>query len=78
MPWNTKLARPVMVKNGPTLKALRDVRAYALELSPYRTSATAWRRTMELLLEAAENGKPEAVTTQLETALFLEGNLKLG
>jgi hypothetical protein len=33
---------------------------------------------MELLLEAAENGKPEAVTTQLETALFLEGNPKLG
>jgi len=78
MPWNTKLARSVTVKGGPTLKALRDVRAYALELSPYRASATAWRRTLELLLDAAESGETAAVTQQLEAALFLEGKLKLG
>jgi hypothetical protein len=65
------------VKDGPNLATVAHVRAYALELTPERAARNEWQHTMTLLLEASDCGEMQALTWQLEVALFLEGKLVL-
>jgi hypothetical protein len=71
--WSALLARPISVKDGPMLRTLHDVHAFVLGEPKSIQERRAWRRAYELLLAAAEHGGDiEAVTSQVEAALFLE------
>jgi hypothetical protein len=71
--WSADLARPIAVKGGPTLRTLREARDFMLDQPEHIQQRRSWQRAAELLLEAAENGADvEAVTKQVELALFLE------
>jgi hypothetical protein len=72
--WSAPLARPVGVNGGPELRTLADARAYVLtlpELDP------RWQSVARKLLIACQDGQVEAVTRQLEFALFVAGKLVL-
>ncbi len=74
--WSARLTRPISVKNGPVLRTLHDVRIFILD-QPERTQEH-WQKACDLMLAAAEHrGVVEAVTRQVEAALFLEARLVL-
>jgi hypothetical protein len=76
--WSTSLARPIMVKDGPTLRTLHDVRAFMLGLPEGIQLRQSWQKAAELLIAAADgNGDVDATTRQTELALFLEAKLGL-
>jgi hypothetical protein len=71
--WSAPLARPIIVKDGPTLRTLHDVRAFMLGLPEATQQGQSWQKAAELLLEASNHaGVSEALTRQVERALFLE------
>lgn len=74
--WCAPLARPVLVRDGPKLIMLADVRLFILDwLSPESQAAPVWRRVCEDLLAAARSGNADALTIALETALLIDGRL---
>jgi hypothetical protein len=75
--WSRSLARPIGVKGGPELRTLDDARAYLLTLSAGEQNEPRWQSAARKLLEACENGEVEAVTRQLEFALFMSARLVL-
>jgi hypothetical protein len=76
--WSARLARPISVKNGPTLRTPADAREFLLGEPEGIQERQAWQKAAELLLAAAEQGGDVAVATkQVELALFLEARLVL-
>lgn len=78
--WRSRLPTPIQVKNDDPLCTLHDARAMILALPKGEQHRTAWQHAAELLLVAADSGKPadiEAATVQVSNALFLCGKLKL-
>jgi hypothetical protein len=75
MPWDKKLSRPLMLKNGERLETLSDVRSLFLERFATVTHNAALAYAGELLLKAAETGKRAdivAATDQIERVLRRE------
>jgi hypothetical protein len=71
------LARPIGVKGGPELRTLADAREYILALSEGEAKEPRWQSAARKLLEACESGEVEAVTRQIEFALFVGAQLVL-
>ena len=60
--WLSKLARPLVVKGGPVLLTLSDVRAFMLDRLPEWHHRRSRQLTAELLLTAAKDpGEIEVV-----------------
>ena len=70
-----KLTRPLVTKDGGTLRTLLDARAYMLALSKQRETSARWRRAAELLLAEAD---VDAVGKQIELALAYYAKLDVG
>jgi hypothetical protein len=73
MPWNKRLSRPLVLKDGARLETLSDVRALFLDRFSTITHSDPIAYAGELLLRAAETGKRadiEAATEQIERALM--------
>ena len=75
--WSALLTCLVEVKEGPTLTTLADAWTYVLSLPASRQTRKAWQHASALMVEAAKSGETEAVTTQLELALIMDGRLVL-
>ena len=76
--WTAKLTRTIILKDGPILHTLADVRAFILNGPEHIQECQAWQHTAQLLLDAAEDaGRIEDATRQVEFALFLEERLVL-
>ena len=74
--WLSKLARPLVVKGGPVLLTLSDVRAFMLDRLPEWHHRRSRQLTAELLLTAAKDpGEIEACTQQIEWAPVPSGEL---
>ena len=74
--WRAHLTRPVRVKNGPTLRTLKDLRAFILSEPKAAQERKIWQCASKLLLAAAERDRDiGAVTEKVELALFLDGKL---
>jgi hypothetical protein len=71
-PWSTRLARPIDVIGGPTLRTLAEARAFMVAMPQGDQLRTAWQRAAELILAAANGGSVAAVTRQVELALFMQ------
>jgi hypothetical protein len=72
MPWDKKLSRPLVLKDGARLEILSDVRALFLDRFSTITHSDPIAYAGELLLRAAETGKRadiEAATEQIERVL---------
>jgi len=67
-----KLTRPLPTKDGGTLRTVLDARAYMLRLSKDRERSARWQKAAQLLLAKAD---VDAVSRQLELALFYDGKL---
>jgi hypothetical protein len=71
--WTAPLLRPIRLKDGTDFHSLGDAARFVLALPHHYQECNSWRRTSELLMEAAERGgSVEAATVQFELALFLE------
>src|SRR5215510_5050457 len=70
-----KLTRPLVTKDGGTLRTVLDARAYVLRLSKDRERSARWQRAAQLILAKADVG---AVSRQLELALLYDGKLDVG
>jgi hypothetical protein len=75
--WSAPLARTVGVKGGPELRTLADARAYILTLPAGEQGEPRWQSVARKLFIACETGDVEAVTHQLEFALFMGAKLVL-
>jgi hypothetical protein len=74
--WAAPLKRAVQVKNGPTLKTLRDARNFIMSNPRATLQHKAWICALGLVLAAAKGGGDIAGTTEkIELALFLESRL---
>ena len=67
-----KLTRPLVTKDGGTLRTVLDARTYMLRLSKARERATRWQRAAELLLGQADVA---AFSKQVELGLFYDAKL---
>ena len=67
-----KLTRPLVTKDGGTLRTVLDARTYMLGLSKDRERSARWQRAAQLLLAKADVG---AISRQLELALIYDGKL---
>lgn len=78
MPWSSPLTTPITLKDGRTLRTLRDACDMLVGLND-RSQANPWcQYAAELLLAAAETGEPKAIedaTVQTRRALGREGML---
>jgi hypothetical protein len=72
VPWSTKLARPVPVIKGPTLRTLSDVRKFMQAMDEDDQLRQSWQHAAQLLLHAADTGDATDATKQVERALFLQ------
>jgi hypothetical protein len=68
--WSCKLDHGLHLKDGRSLATLADVRAFLLSLPEDYQDRQGFRRTTELLLEAAGTGKTKALVEQLKCALL--------
>lgn len=68
--WKLPLARPVQVRNGPTLRTLSDARAYILKQPE---TDQPWQHAAGALMHAADNGKVDDVTATIERVLWHRG-----
>src|SRR5262249_47209890 len=69
-----KLTRPLVTKDGGTLRTILDARAYMLALSKDRERRAQWQRAAELLLAQADVAE---FSKQVELALFYDAKLEL-
>ena len=67
-----KLTRPLVTKDGGTLRTVVDARAYMLVLSKDRERRAQWQRAAELLLAQADVAD---FSKQVELALFHDAKL---
>jgi hypothetical protein len=67
-----KLTRPLVTKDGGTLRTVLDARAYMLALSKDRERNARWQRAAELLLDGATVAD---FSRQVELALFFDAKL---
>ena len=77
MNWQHQLAHPIRDRRGKTLNTLYDARAYVLKLGDGIAARQHWRRAVELMLVAAEDGDTHAHTQQLKLAMLINGLLDL-
>jgi hypothetical protein len=76
--WSAKLTRTIILKDGPTLHTLADVRAFILNGPEHIQERQVWQHAAQLLLYAADDAdRIEDATRQVEFALFLEERLVL-
>jgi hypothetical protein len=68
----TNLTRPLLTKDGGTLRTVLDTRTYMLALSKDRERRAQWQRAAELLLEQANVAD---LSKQVELALFYDAKL---
>jgi hypothetical protein len=57
--WERKLPDPIRLRDGRELKTLSDSRALILGLAESRQHRPTWAYAVELLLQAADSGKPD-------------------
>ena len=72
MSWTRKLAAPIQLADGRTLRTLADVRGLVLSLSARQQADASWQTTGALLLDVAHGGRGldlHDLTTQLEKSL---------
>jgi hypothetical protein len=69
--WSDKLARPIHIVGGRVLHTRDDARAYMVTLPERRQRQNSWQHAAKLLLEHAD---AEALTTQIEYAVMLDGD----
>ena len=69
-----KLTRPLVTKDGGTLRTVMDARTYMLALPKRRETSARWQRAAELLLAEAD---VDAFSKQIELALFYDAKLDL-
>jgi hypothetical protein len=72
MSWTRKLAAPIQLDDGRTLRTLADIRGLLLSLSPLQQADSAWQTTGALLLDAAHGGRRvdlRDLTAQLSKSL---------
>ena len=67
-----KLTRPLVTKDGGTLRTVLEARAYMLALPKRRETAAQWQRAAELLLAQADVAE---VTRAVDLALFYDAKL---
>ena len=69
-----KLTRPLLTKDGGTLRTIRDARTYMLALPKRRETAAQWQRAAELLLAQVDVAQ---VTRAVDLALFYDAKLNV-
>ena len=72
MSWTRKLAAPIQLADGRTLRTLADVRGLLLSLPPLQQANPTWQTAGALLLAAAHGGRSvdlRELTTQLTKSL---------
>jgi hypothetical protein len=77
--WSCRLPRRIgytKPKRG-TIVTLHDARAYMLAINSGRERREYWQRAASLLMEAEEGGDLEALASQIERALLMDGALDL-
>jgi hypothetical protein len=67
-----KLMRPLVTKDGGTLRTVLDARAYMVQLSRDRERSAQWQRAAKLLLAQADVAE---ISKQVELALFFDAKL---
>jgi hypothetical protein len=70
----SRLPSPLPTKDGGTLYAVKDVRAYVLSLAHSRSEHLYWQRAHQLLLDQAD---VVTLRRQIELALFCDAQLDL-
>ena len=75
--WRQKLNRPVILRDGKTLRTLSDCRSYILDLDEGRAAQDKWQRAAEILFTATVGGDLDAVSDQFERILIHENKIKL-
>jgi hypothetical protein len=70
----SRLPRPLPTKDGGTLYAVKDVRAYVLGLPDSRSEHLYWQRARHLLQNQAD---VVTLRRQIELALFCDAQLEL-
>lgn len=68
--WSVPLARPVQVRDGPTLRTLKDAADYALQQPE---TNQPWQHVAAALMEAAQSGETADVTATIERVLWHRG-----
>lgn len=74
MSWKRPLAHVIKDRRG---RELHDARAYVLRLGDGFAARQHWKRAVELMLVAAEDGDTHALTQQLKLAMLMDGMLDL-
>jgi hypothetical protein len=79
MDWSRRLPRSIgyTKPNRGTIVTLHDARAYMLAIKGGRERREYWQRVAALLMEAAKGGDLEALASQIERALIMDGALAL-
>jgi len=75
MGWSRPLARPVVLRGGPSLVTLADVRTFLFKrLNASRQESPNWRRVTAMLLSAARSAEVDVadVTIALEMAASMD------
>jgi len=70
----SRLPCPLPTKDGGTLYAVKDIRAYVLGLPHSRSEHLYWQRAYQLLLDQAD---VVTLCRQIELALFCDTQLDL-
>ena len=68
-----KLARPVDTRDGGTLTTRGEAASYMTGLPEQRARYQAWQHAARLMIDGAGS---EQLTTQIEFAFLLDGNLR--
>jgi hypothetical protein len=69
-----KLTRPLVTKDGGTLRTVMDARTYMLALPKRRETTAQWQRAAELLLDGVDVAD---FSKAVELALFYDATLDL-
>jgi hypothetical protein len=61
--WSAKLARPVTLKDATELRSLGDAANFILALPEHYGERNAWKRAIELLIDATRQRTGAALTS---------------
>ena len=75
---SARLSKPLTLRDGRTLRTLRDARDFVLRLPERDLERNAWQSAAGLLIAAANGGNIEAATKQVAAVLFLKAMVRLG
>jgi hypothetical protein len=71
--WQTKLSRPIVMRDGTRLETLAEAGQFILALPEGDQQRNSWTKATELLMQAAERkGNIEAATEAVERAGFIQ------